>query len=490
MVLTLDGTGPRYAQITRALRTLVRDGVLAPGARVPPTRDLARDLGCSRNIVLLAYEQLLLEGYFVSRQGAGTFVSAELPQASPLKRVARNPSASSIALSARGRRAVELAAWARGTQARLSLPVDFMYGLCEPDARGVARLRASFNAALRSRSFLYGKPGGDAELRREVAGRIRAARGISRDPEQVVITSGVQQTLDVCARLLLDPGDRVVVEDPGYSAACAVFAAAGAEVVRVPVDRQGLDPSALPGDRHRVAAVYVTPSHQFPTGAVMSIARRYALLEWARRRGVCIIEDDYDGEFRYEGRPIAALAGLDPDGPVIYCGTFAKSLFPAMRLGYLTAPPQLIPAIANGKWLCDLTSSVLLQRTLAHLMATGEYDRHVRRMQKRYRSRRQALLRGLKRHLGTEVCVEGGGAGLHVAVWLPRLPHQSVDALIEACAAQHVGIYSIAGHASRRLPRAGLLMGYGLTDLDQIERGVRILGKVYRDVAARRPRRG
>ena len=192
------------------------------------------------------------------------------------------------------------------------------------------------------RAFRYGPPAGDPDLRQQIADRIRAARGIARSADQIVVTSGAQQALDICVRLLLDPGDHIVVEDPGYAAAHAVFTAAGAKVIRVPVDGTGpRSRRSCRADRSPVRAIYVTPSHQFPTGAVMPAARRYALLEWAKRRGAYVIEDDYDGEFRYVGRPIAALAGLEAEGTVIYCGTFAKSLFPSLRLGYLAVPAGL-----------------------------------------------------------------------------------------------------------------------------------------------------
>lgn len=489
MLLTLDGTGPRYAQITRALRGLVQAGGLPFDARLPPTRELARDLGCSRNIVLLAYEQLVLEGYLVSRQGAGTFVSPAWPRVGGAAGVpAAGRVSAPMRLSQRGRLGVDAAEHARRVMARhKGLAIDFMYGLCEPDPRVVARLRAAFNAGLRSRAFRYGPPAGDPELRQQLADRIRALRGITSAANQIVVTNGAQQALDVCARLLLDPGDRIIVEDPGYSTAHAAFMAAGATLVRVPVDGQGLDPSTLPADGKPVRAIYVTPSHQFPTGAVMPAARRYALIDWARRRGAYIIEDDYDGEFRFAGQPVAALAALEPHGRVIYCGTFAKSLFPSLRLAFLAVPPGLASAIVNTKWLCDLGSSALLQYTLAQLMASGEYDRHIRRMQKHYRGRRQVLLTAIKRHFGDAAVVEGAAAGLHVVVWLPGLPVARVTALVEACAAQGVGVYSIAPHATRSLPRAGLILGYGLTDARQIDRGAEIISNVYRELAATAP---
>jgi GntR family transcriptional regulator / MocR family aminotransferase len=492
MLLTLDGKGPRYAQITRALRGMIQEGVLPFDARLPPTRELARDFGCSRNIVLLAYEQLVLEGYLVSRQGAGTFVAPAWPRASGHTKTAAANRAPEVArLSQRGRQSVEVAEHARSVMARRyqGLRIDFMYGLCEPDPRVTVRLRSAFHAALRGgHAFRYGPPAGDPELRQQLADRIRAARGIASTPDQIVVTSGTQQALDICVRLLLDPGDHIVVEDPGYTSAFAVFAAAGAKLIRVPVDEHGLDPSKLP-NRGPIRAIYVTPSHQFPTGAVMPAARRHALIDWARRRGAYVIEDDYDGEFRYVGRPIAALAGLEAAGAVIYSGTFAKSLFPSLRLGYLAVPSSLARAVANGKWLCDLSSSGLLQRTLAQLMATGEYDRHIRRMQKRYRERRHVLLSAVKQLLGADATVEGSAAGLHVVVWLPNLPHHRVNAVIESCAARGVGVYSIAGHYHRPLTRAGLVLGYGLTDVAQIQLGIKVLADVYGEAAHLKRRR-
>jgi GntR family transcriptional regulator/MocR family aminotransferase len=489
MLLTLDGQGPRYAQITRALRGAIQDEVLAAGTRLPPTRDLARSLGCSRNIVLLAYEQLLLEGYLSTRQGAGTFVSPELPSAKRRPRAVA-PAQGPLRLSQRGRTGVTAAAHARAAMGRPpNVTIDFMYGLCEPDPRVIAHVRTAFNTSLRARAFRYGSPAGDLGLRQQIADRIRAARGITRAADDIVVTSGAQQGLDICVRMLLDSGDHIVMEDPGYVSAQAVFTAAGAKVIRVPVDEHGLDPSALPSERVPVRAIYVTPSHQFPTGAVMPAARRHALLAWAKRRGAYVIEDDYDGEFRYQGRPIAALAGMDADGIVIYCGTFAKTLFPSLRLGYLAVPRGSASALAQGKWLCDLSSSPLLQQTLGGLMATGEYDRHIRRMQKRYRLRREVLLDAFKKRFEDAVEIQGSAAGLHVVAWLPRLAPELMPTLIAECARRGVGMYSIAAHAARPLPRAGLLVGYGLTDPDAIRRGIAIVSQAYQAVAGTEPKR-
>lgn len=487
MLLRLDGTGPRYAQITRALCALIQSGGLAPGSRVPPSRELARDLACSRNVVLLAYEQLLLEGYLVSRRGAGTFVSPELtgPRVPRPADVLVEETPIADPLSPVGRRLVDTALQARAISRRPHrYGIDFRYGVCEPDERVVTRLRAAFATALREpRAFLYGDPAGDPGLRQQLADRLRGVRGISRTADEILITGGAQQALDICARLLLSDDDRVVVEDPGYEAANAAFLAAGGRLLPVPVDANGLDPATLPGDDTPVRLAYVTPSHQFPTGAVMPIARRHALLAWARRRGAYIIEDDYSGEFRYAGRAIEALSALDADNRVIYCGTFAKSLFPSLRLGYLVLPRGLAAEGVACKWLTDRGAPTLLQRAIGILMATGEYDRHIRRMLRRYRARRDALIRALEGRLGSAVAIAGGTAGLHIAAWLPRLPQVRVGDFIAACQARDVGVYSVAPLALLPLRRGGLLLGYGLVDVGDIERGVTLIADAYREVS-------
>jgi GntR family transcriptional regulator/MocR family aminotransferase len=294
-----------------------------------------------------------------------------------------------------------------------------------------------------------------------------------------VVTNGTQQSLDLCARLLLRPGDRAVVEDPGYEGARVAFAAAGAKVVPVGIDDEGLDPARLATTAARV--VYVTPSHQFPTGAILSAPRRHALLAWARRRRAFLIEDDYDGDLRYESQPLRALAGLEANGNVIYCGTFSKSLFPSLRLAFLVLPPALAEAAADAKWLTDRGTSVLLQRVLYDLMASGEYERHLGRLRRRAVSRRDALLRALAEHFGDEVEIGGGTAGLHVVAWLPRLAVADLDALVARAAARGVGVYTVNRQAVRPMRRAGLMLGYGLTDHDAIARGVRLLAEAYRE---------
>jgi len=484
----LDGHGPRYGQITRALVAAVTTGALPPGARLPPTRALARHLGCSRNIVLLAYEQLVLEGYFQARARAGTFVSSELPGGPRPMGAADAPGGRRAGLSRGGARLTREADRARAiTRRRSRCAIDFMYGQCAPDPRIVSQLRRGFGAALREpQAFNYGDPSGDAELRTEIAERLRGTRGVARTSDQIVVTNGAQQALDICARLLLAPGDRALIEDPGYEAARAVFLAAGAAVVPIAVDGEGLIPASLPAKGSGARLLYVTPSHQFPTGAVLTAARRQRIRAWAARAGAYILEDDYDGELRYHGRAIKALAGGEPDHRVIYCGTFAKSLFPSLRLGYLALPPALVDAAVSAKWLADRGASPLLQRVIRRLMRSGEYDRHLRRMQRRYSARRDALVAGLRTELGSDVEIGGDAAGMHLIAWFPRLDREALEALVAACRARDIGVYALERHAMRPLKRQALILGYGLVDEAAIEEGVRGLAAEYRRVVAAR----
>lgn len=492
MWLELDGRGPRYAQITRALHHSIREGVLAPGDRLPSHRQLAADLGCARNLVVLAYEQLMLEGFLVARSKSGTFVSPQLPRRPPLPERAAGASTAGDRTSAshRASRLTAIARPARKITAGIgSHRLDFAYGICEPDPRVIRRLRASFAAALRKGVYGYGDPAGDPRLRQHIVDRLWSTRGIVCTRAQVIVTNGTQQALDICTRLFLRKGDRVVVEDPGYEGARAAFGTTGATIMPVPVDDDGLNPARLP-PAAAVRVVYVTPSHQFPTGTILSAPRRNALLAWARRAGAVIVEDDYDGDLRYQGQPLKALAGFETNANVIYCGTFAKSLFPALRLGYMVVPAEFAEAAGDAKWLADRGSSILLQRVLRDLMTSGEYERHLRRMKRRYVRRRNVLIEALTRRLGDDVELAGTAGGLHVVAWLPRLPTNALDTLIDRCAARGVGVYSIASHAIRRPRRSGLMLGYGLIDERAIERGIRTVAEEYHRLVARKDHSG
>lgn len=489
MVLELDGRGPRYHQVTRAIRSLIEHGELQPGARVPSSRELARQLGCSRNVVLLAYELLVAGGYLVATGRHGTRVSRDLPgirsrreEDTGTRRHVARPSPAGRRTAFLAETARQVALWPRRSA------IDFIQGVSAPDPHTVACLKRGFAKVLRDRtSFFYGPPTGEEALRVEIARRLHDTRGIRVPAQQILITSGAQQALDLCARLLLTPGDSVIVEDPGYEAAHAVFAAAGARLVPVPVDCDGLDPCQLPSRLRKVRLIYLTPSHQSPTGGVLNPARRQAVLQWAEARGAIVLEDDYDGELRHRGQPLRALAATASGVDVIYCGTFAKTLFPSLRLGYLALPATLASAAASVKWANDRGSSVLMQRLVCELMESGDYDRHLRRMQRRYATRRAALTRALHRHLGSAVHVAGDQAGLHLVVWFPQLAPPDVEALVTACAGRDVGVYSVARHALRPLTHGGLILGYGLVDETNIEAGVRVIASAYHELRAQGP---
>ena len=476
------GAGRRIYDL---LRSQIADGMLAAGARAPSTRALAAELGVSRTTVTAVYEQLAAEGFLLTSAGRAARVAshaaaAAAPAASPLTRTA------SPRLSAFGQRlsGLEMPALPSEEPTRF----DFLYGaVAARDFPAQAWRRAYQSALLHPQpSLCYAPPEGDAGLRRALQGYLRRARGLVCDAEQVLVVHGSQQAIDLCARLLLDAGDGFAFEEPGYLMARRCFEATGARCLPVPVDAQGLRTDALPrGAGVRLA--YVTPSHQVPLGGVLPIQRRLALLQWAQRQAAWIVEDDYDGEFRYGQRPIDALQAIDTQGRVLYVGTFSKALSPQLRLGYLVLPPALVPVFRQAKRLADRHAPVPAQRALAALIEGGAYERHVRRVRRENERRRAALLDAVAQHLPADAQVSGTAAGLHVVLWLPALAQRDEAALVEAARRAGVGVYPVsplyAQASPRRHPRpAGLILGYaGLTPA-QIGQGVRLLGAVLAGV--------
>lgn len=461
------GSRDRLRALHRQLQAAILDGRLRPGLRLPATRALAEGLGVSRNTAVAAYDLLLSEGYLIGRPGAGTFVADLLPR--PAQAPARAASAPDRRLAAYWRDLPERAA------APGPLEFDFRTGLPDKSLFPFHVWRRLSARALRQLERLpaaYAAPEGQPALRAAVAHHVSFARAVACTADDVIVTGGAQQAFDLLARILVTPGETVVaVEDPGHPPTRRAFAAAGAMVVPVPVDDDGMVVGRMPAGAR---VVCVTPSHQFPLGATLSPRRRAELLDWARERDAVVVEDDYDGEFRFGSRPLDALQTLDRSGSVLYVGTFAKSLFPALRLGYAVAPPWARPALAAAREVADAHGPVLPQETLAAFIDEGHLARHIRRMRKVYEGRREALLAALARHFGDRLAPIPATAGLHLAA---RLTDGSSAAEAAARAAA-VGVRavplarfaSVAGAAPN-----GFVFGYGLIPAERIDEGIRRL---------------
>jgi GntR family transcriptional regulator/MocR family aminotransferase len=480
LLLPLDGAGSLHRQLYRSLRGAILAGRLGAGERLPSTRGLARELGLSRNTVLAACEQLVAEGYAAPRARSGLFVADAVPvAASAARRTRARAKPVEPGLSDTGKRMASAVAPGRATWSpwQKPLPYDFRYG--EPTYAGLpldtwARLLGRRARRLSVRRLAYQAPGGATELREALAGYLARARGVVCAPEQIVIVHGSQQALDLATRLLVDPGATVVLEEPHYTGFSLCAKAAGASLVHVPVDDQGLRTDELA----KVSAAklaFVTPSHQYPAGAVLSLPRRLALLDWAARAGAYVLEDDYDGEFRFDGKPIECLQALDRDGRVIYVGTASKLLFPSLRIGWVVAPESLAPSFQNAKALADTGTPSLEQLALADFIAEGHFERHARRARARTAKLRAALLGALDDELGERARVRGASAGLHVLLELPRIDARKTSRLREECRRRGVGVYSAAPFYARPPSRAELLLGYASLDERKIREGVRRL---------------
>lgn len=464
---------PLFRQVYRGMRQAILSGTVHAGERLPSTRDLAEQLGISRTVVLLAYEHLLAEGFIAGRGGSGTFVADGLAgNAAPGKRKQARLRLSRFGNAASGAGATVNTPLPRAVAPRY----NFIYGRSDLETFPFALWRRLLLRQARkasTRQFDYGSALGNADLRAAICTHLRRARAVVCDPSEVIVVNGSQQALDLVIRVLVEPGDPVAIEDPQYDGIREALRVAGARLRPVRVDRDGIDPSRLPEDARMV---FVTPSHQFPTGAILPLERRLALLDWARRRNAVVVEDDYDGEFHYAGRPLESLQGLDREGRIVYIGTFSRTVFPALRIGYLIAPASLVPALTAAKWLSDLHSATLEQQTLAEFIRSGMYERHLRRLRRRNTARRAALLENIEKYLGNRVEVTGDGAGAQVMVWPRKLV--SEEAVVAAAAQRGVGIYGI-GHCYVKKPsRPGFLLGYARLTEPEIREGIRLLGEV------------
>jgi GntR family transcriptional regulator / MocR family aminotransferase len=487
MFLKLDAEGALYDQIYRALRGQILNGRLSAGSRVPATRDLASELAVSRNVAIMAYRQLLDEGYLTARMGAGTFVARELPRHLTTVATRRGPVAARTSaplhLSAYARRVREASGGVQFTwePRRDVLPYDFRYGppsFTDFPHETWCRVMARRARRVTIRDLDYGPPEGLSALREAIADYVGRARAIACTPEQVLVVNGSQQALDLAARVLVDPGDVVLMEEPHYRGARTVMKAAGAKIETIAVDEHGLRTEELAQRRTLSRLAIVTPSHQFPTGALMPLGRRLELLSWARRSGACIFEDDYDSEYRYSGRPIEALAALDDSGCVLYAATFSKVMFPSIRLGYMIVPERLIEPLRSTKALMDTGGPTLVQAALVDFIREGHFERHLHRTRTRNASRRAAMLAAIERYLGSRAQVSGINAGLHLMLWLRELPASRARELRMRAERVGVGVYSVAPFYLNPPKQVGLLLGYASLPEKQIAEGIRRFASV------------
>jgi GntR family transcriptional regulator / MocR family aminotransferase len=471
--LSKDGE-PLFRQVYRGMRQAILSGACPAGERLPSTRDLAEQLGISRTVTLLAYDQLLAEGFIEGRHGSGTYVSGNLRGNGP-RRPEKPATLSLSRFGAAAAGAAETVDFPNRQPARLRY--DFAFGRSDMavfpfEAWRRILLRHALKAPVRELD--YGPAAGAPALRDAICAHLRRSRSVVCDPSEVIVVNGAQQALDLVARVLVERGDRVAIEDPQYQGTREVLRAAGARMLAVQVDREGLDPAKLP---QRASLVFVTPSHQFPTGAILPLDRRLALLEWARRKNSVIVENDYDGEFNYEGRPLESLQGLDREGRIVYIGTFSRTVFPALRIGYMIVPKSLAPVFTTAKWLSDQHSATLEQQTLAEFITTGMYERHLRRLRRRNAARRDALLDAIHRYLGSRVEVTGDGSGAHVVLWpKKRMPEETA---IAQAASRGVGIYGISHCFLKQPSKTGLMLGFSTMNEEQIQEGIRLLGEIF-----------
>lgn len=480
MFLELDGRGPHYAQLARALKAVILTGHMAVGTRLSPTRELAQELELSRTTVLAAYEQLRAEGFIEGRMGSGSYV-ADL-RIAPRKL----PPEAIPAVASRYARRARIEKEKKPFWSHADVPYSLLS--CTPLVNPALADLWSRELARAARHTVLEdfNSQGLLALRQQVCDYLACRRGVLASPEDVLITSGAQQAFALAARVLLDEGDTVVMEEPHYFGARSAFVAQGAAICTIRTDDNGLVCSELPTRTPRL--VCVTPSHQFPSGGVLSLPRRLDLLRYAADHRCWILEDDYDGEFRYDTHPLAALRSLDEGDRVIYVGSFSKVLFNAMRLGYMVLPTALREDFIAVKYLCDLACPTIEQAALAHFMETGGFERHLRRSRKELMIRRKVLVESLQRHAGDRVQIVDSPAGMHVVAWLNGYDHADAEELIARARARGIGLYSMTPHYREPPPRPGLLLGFGRLSTTALREAMQMLGQCLDEIDACRHR--
>jgi len=467
---------PLFRQLYNELRRVILSGAAAPGGRLPATRHLAARLGVSRTSVVGVYEQLLAEGYAEGRVGAGTFVSRDMPEPPLAPKSAK--AVPSRAPAAKPTPAARYASLKPDAAQFAGIP--FNTGRCSVDERTLKVWRRLTAAQLRTVDPLwlgYSDPRGSPRLREAVARYLRAARGVHCDPAQIMILSGVQQAIDLVVKVLIEPGDAVWIEDPTYPALHAALQAARANIVPVPVDGHGIVVSAGLAASPVARAVYVTPSHQSPSGVVLSMARRLELLAWAREARSWVIEDDYDSEFRYAGRPHATFQGIDRGERVIYLGTFSKVLFPGLRLGYAVIPHELLDAMTAARFLTDRHSPGLTENVVTEFIEQGHFGAHLRRMCAQYRGARDYLVGAINAQLGAFLEVSAPDQGMHLIARLR--PGLDDAAVARVAAARGVVVRPLSTFYVAAPPAPALMLGFTGYDTPALQAGVDRLAAVF-----------
>lgn len=467
--VNLVGRQDLAGEIYRQLRDLIVDGRLRTGERLPPSRELASGLSVSRTTVSVAYDRLVSEGFVSSRVGAGTFVNGHCE---PQKDVAKRAPGVLRARPIWDDVPLPTSLWR---------PVEFDLRSGVPDARFFPyetwrRLIARELRAPAVGQGYYGEPAGHRGLRDAIARHIGVARGVVATGDDVVVTNGTQQAVDIIARALLTPGDRVAVEDPGYGPPRRLFATLGARVSGIPVDAEGIVVDAIPRD---AKLVYVTPSHQYPLGMSMSLARRMALLTWAERHDAAIIEDDYDSEFRFVGRPIEPLQTLDRAGRVIYVGSFSKTMLATLRVGFMVVPASVGHAMQAAKFLTDWHTALPTQAALARFIDGGGFARHVRRMREIYRARHERIVATLATRFADELEVVASSVGMHVCAIARKAPVDQMAAVVARASAAGAECHPLSLFAAGGRRQSGLVLGYGAIATEDIDEALRRLRSAF-----------
>jgi GntR family transcriptional regulator / MocR family aminotransferase len=477
MILEMDGQGALFEQLARALKREILGGGFEPASQLPATRTLAAALGISRNTVLGAYELLCAEQLAVAHPGSGTRVAGVAP--TRRHKDSRSAMRAQSRYSARTRRLSPFTL----SGVRVGPRYNLQYGdpLLRPQLSAAWR-RKLLAAAARAEAR-YPHAAGSYPLRCAIVNYLLRRRGVSCTPDDVIIVGGTQQALTLVARAVLDEGQSVVIEDPHYELVQHALLAHGARLIRVRVDGDGMMTSELPARAPRL--IYVTPSHQFPSGSILSLDRRIELLKYATTHGCWVFDDDYDGEFHYESRPLPALRSLDVGERVIHTSSFSKTLFPGLRLGYIVAPPALRDDLVMAKALDDLGCSAIEQAALAAFLESRQYEKHLRKSLTELRGRRQALLDGLSRHLGDHIEVAPSTGGIHLVVWFRRLSYSGLRRLVARAAQSGLGLYPIHPYYQEAPPRPGLMVGFASLSAEQLDAAMALLGVCLRDVIGR-----